>query len=179
MVLVLQGQVVSWGSVALDRQDPGAQLGQVGPEHLVLPFVLSDLPRDKRGHRLQSTYQSTSHQCCHILWALNLREDFSGVWRVGFKPGRFARADCVQNTEQQAGRGSVGLRTSGKSMRHMAGTEGSRVHWDKVRGRWSHLYQATSGVLDTCARKCLSWEEGERVLSSFPQPQTLSFTPKL
>lgn len=52
VVLVLQGQVVSWGSVALDRQDPGAQLGQVDPEHLVLPFVLSDLPRDKRGHRL-------------------------------------------------------------------------------------------------------------------------------
>lgn len=68
-VLVLQGQVVSWGSVPLDRQDPGAQLGQVGPEHLVLPFVLSDLPRDKRGHRLlQATHQLTSYQC-YILWA--------------------------------------------------------------------------------------------------------------
>lgn len=43
-VLVLQGQVVQWGSVSLGLQDPGDQLGQVGPAHLAPPFVPSDLP---------------------------------------------------------------------------------------------------------------------------------------
>lgn len=49
-VLVLQGEVVHWGSVSLGLQDPGAQLGLVSPEHLAPPFVPSDLPLSSHFH---------------------------------------------------------------------------------------------------------------------------------
>lgn len=60
-VLVLQGQVVHWGSVPLGLQDPGVQLGLVSPEHLAPPFVPSDLPRDKEDIGCHNLLTSSPH----------------------------------------------------------------------------------------------------------------------